>query len=143
MAKPELVPAAEQLYVEQLMNVADIAARLGVAEKTVRNWKSAGGWDEKRARVLGTDAAISNRIAQIAVRCAAIIEDMLQRNEVPPRHLFSFLLSYGAGAERARKYEEISAPPADTPAQNGVPSPEALRKAMEELGLESPKPPAQ
>jgi hypothetical protein len=136
MAKPELMPVAEEMFVAQLANVADIATRLQVSEKTVRNWKARGGWDEKRAASLGAGSAISDRQMHIAVRVADLIDKLLDEGEVPPRHLFAYLLGAGGGAERARRFEELSRPQQDEGPKQDGPNPETLREAMRILGLD-------
>ena len=45
--KPEYEPIAAQYFVEMQMTVSQIAKRLDVSEKTIHNWKKAGGWEEK------------------------------------------------------------------------------------------------
>ena len=54
MKKQVLMPAAERMYVVEQYTIDGIAEELGIAEKTVRLWKTEGNWDVKRQRLLKT-----------------------------------------------------------------------------------------
>jgi transposase len=41
-------PDAERLFIQDHCTVEEIAVRLRISEKTVRNWKAEGNWDTKR-----------------------------------------------------------------------------------------------
>jgi hypothetical protein len=132
--KDQHFAAAEEMFVARLMNVADIAEKLGLAEKTIRNWKAEGDWDRKRREAMYDGASIEESQRKIGVRVAELINTMLDEGEVPPRHLFSYLLGVGSGMQKARAYEE-SMPPADDPAAKKGPSVERMKQIMQELGL--------
>ena len=48
MKKQLLAESVAKLYIEKLMTLDNIAQRLNVNERTLRRWKSADKWDEKR-----------------------------------------------------------------------------------------------
>ena len=52
MKKQLLAESAAKLYIEKLMTLENIAQRLNVNERTLRRWKSADKWDEKRSEYL-------------------------------------------------------------------------------------------
>lgn len=135
MSKKDLhFATAEEMFVAKLMNVGDIADRLGLSEKTVRNWKAEGDWDRKRREAMYDGASIEESQRKIAVRISDLINRLLDEGEIPPRHLFAYLLGVGSGMQKARAYEESIAP-AEKPAASDTPTVEAARKAMETLGL--------
>lgn len=43
---------AEKLFIQGQLTIAEIESRLNVCEKTIRNWKAEGGWDEKKRKYL-------------------------------------------------------------------------------------------
>jgi hypothetical protein len=43
---------SERLFVQEQCTVADISSRLKLGEKTIREWKAEGKWDEKRKTYL-------------------------------------------------------------------------------------------
>jgi hypothetical protein len=133
--KDELAPRAEILFVENLMSVAAIAEKLGVPERTVRQWKQDGGWDEKRARSLDVGGTLKERMARIADKTAKLCEDLLDQGEVPERHLYSFIVQYGLGQQRLQEFERLSAPPEDEKETKRVPTEADIEKAKQLLGL--------
>ena len=90
MSKKDLhFATAEEMFVAKLMNVGDIADKLGLSEKTVRNWKAEGDWDRKRREAMYDGASIEESQRKIAVRISDLINRLLDEGEIPPRHLFA------------------------------------------------------
>ena len=52
MKKQLLAEFAAKLYIEKLMTLENIAQRLNLNERTLRRWKAADKWDEKRSEYL-------------------------------------------------------------------------------------------
>ena len=50
--KEQYEPLARQYYVEAQMSIAGIARHLKVTEKTLRDWRDKGKWDEQRVKFL-------------------------------------------------------------------------------------------
>ncbi|MFA5161161.1 MAG: phage terminase small subunit-related protein [Elusimicrobiales bacterium] len=77
MKKPALEPEARRLFVQEGMTFAGIAGTLGVSEKTVRLWKDAGGWEEKRSNFLKGKEQFHQELFDLARKLmVAISEDM-------------------------------------------------------------------
>jgi transposase len=55
---------AQQLYVRNGVLQQDIAALIGVSEKTISLWKNADGWDKQRAAVTTTKESELSRFYQ-------------------------------------------------------------------------------
>jgi len=51
MSKKEHTEFAKTLYIVHGMSLRDIAAKLGVSERTLQNWKTAGGWEAEKSRI--------------------------------------------------------------------------------------------
>ena len=45
-------PEAERLYIQEQNTLNEISSRLRISEKTIRNWKAEGGWDDKKQEYL-------------------------------------------------------------------------------------------
>lgn len=133
MAKKDLIPQAEALFVQDLFRVADIATRLGISERTVRTWKEQGDWDRKRAERLAVDQSLAERQRSLAMRILDRVNEMLDEGETPPRHLLAFVVSVAGGMERARSYEQSA--PVQEEKQAAGPNPDAIKQAMQLLGL--------
>lgn len=56
---PETINQARVLYIQHGKNILEIAAIMGVNEKTIRGWKQKGAWDEQKDQYQKT--GISNR----------------------------------------------------------------------------------
>jgi hypothetical protein len=142
MAKREaLMPLAEELYVGKLYNIQAVADKLGVSEKTIRTWKQAGGWEQKRRALMQDTTSIADGQRAIAVRILELINKLLDAGEEVPRHYLSYLVQVGSGAAKARDYELSSAPdPAPIESEKPAgPSAESIRQAMEILGWQPPQ----
>lgn len=73
MKKQIFYEEAERLYTVEFQTIDYIAKKLGLAEKTVRNWKKEGNWDEKRnanktAERFADSDALKIKIAELSKR---------------------------------------------------------------------------
>jgi len=51
MSKKEHTEFAKTLYIVHGMSLRDIASKLGISERTLQNWKTAGGWEAEKSRI--------------------------------------------------------------------------------------------
>jgi len=51
MSKKEHTEFAKRLYIVDNMSIRDISAKLCVSERTLQNWKTAGGWEAEKNRI--------------------------------------------------------------------------------------------
>lgn len=93
MSKEALLsPEAERLYVIEQCSLAEIASRLAVAERTLRNWKEKGGWDDKRRAYLGSRKSFHEDLYEFARDLMATIrDDWKAEREVSPSRLYSLI----------------------------------------------------
>lgn len=94
MAKADyLGPEAERLYVIEQCSMAEIASRLGVAERTVRNWKErAGNWDDKRRGYLASKQGFHEELYEFGRELLKSIRtDMAEGKEVSASRLYALL----------------------------------------------------
>ncbi len=74
MKKDLLLPAAERMFVIELATIDTIANELHIAEKTVRIWKKAGGWDSKRVKHLKVKTDFHSELYVLARKIMGLLE---------------------------------------------------------------------
>lgn len=92
MAKKQLYfNEAERLYVVEQSTIAEIASRLRLAEKTVRNWKDEGDWEKKRLQLLKEKQRFDEELYVFARKLLENIrKDMENDVKVDPGRLYAF-----------------------------------------------------
>jgi hypothetical protein len=136
MAKENLYgPEAERLYVTEQCTIAEIASRLRIAERSVRNWKEKGRWDEKRQAYLSSRRAFHEELYEFGQHLLRKIrEDEDAGREVAP-HRYHALMSICPNLTKIRDYEEVAKQRAEKP-RAGSPEKDAVKAVREVLGLE-------
>ena len=82
---------AERLYVTEQYTLESIAARLGIAERTVRSWKDEGGWEEKRKQMLEQKEAFHSELYSFArALMASIKNDMENGGKTDAHKMYTF-----------------------------------------------------
>lgn len=113
MAKTDLQPLAERLYVSEQCTLAEIAKRLNVAERTIRNWKEkakadGGDWDLKRQNLLASRQSFHEELYDLARDIASSIrEDLKEGREVAPSRM-SFLARLLPQLVHVKDYEAVA-----------------------------------
>jgi len=81
MSKKELYyTEAEQLYITQQLTLKEIASRLKLNEKTIRNWKTKD-WDIKRKQFLKNQESLHEKSYNLKQMLLSSIEHDLEREE--------------------------------------------------------------
>lgn len=125
MAKTDLLPLAEHLYVNEQCSLAEIAKRLDVAERTIRNWKDkarreGGDWELKRQNLLASRQSFHEELYDLARDIASSIrEDIKAKREVSPSRM-SFLARLLPQLVHVKEYEAV-AREKDAPSGGGKP----------------------
>lgn len=81
MSKTNLQPDAMRMYVQEGMTLEGIAGALGIVEKTVRLWRDAGGWEEKRTNYLKGREQFHQELFRLAQKLAEQINTALEANK--------------------------------------------------------------
>lgn len=137
MAKKQFLFAeAERLYVSEQMTLVEIAARLSVSERALRNWKSVGGWDTKRTQFLTDRQSLHQELYEFTrLLMRNIKEDFEGKQQVDAGRLYTLtrLLSH---IQKVKDYEDdvVSTDTEQKPEREGL-SEEALQKIEELMGL--------
>lgn len=135
MAKKELVPKAEEMYLKGAFSFKEIAEQLQLAEKTVRLWADAGGWREKRAALLEARRSLDTRLYELANNLMDSIErDYAEGAEVDPRRLDA-LTRIVDKIQAAHKYASTRKSEEKQAEQSDGLSDEALQKIEQSLKI--------
>lgn len=88
--KAYLFQEAERLYVHEQNTPAEIAAKLGVSERTVHNWLKEGSWKEKRSQYLASRRAFHEELYEFARHLMrSIMNDMQGGQKVDTGRLYT------------------------------------------------------
>jgi uncharacterized protein YjcR len=110
LAKADILgPEAERLYVIEQCSLAEIASRLMVAERTVRNWKEkAGDWEDKRRAYLGSRQSFHEELYEFARELLKKVrEDMAEGKEVSANRLYA-LMRLIPNLVKVKDYEAVA-----------------------------------
>jgi uncharacterized protein YjcR len=133
--KAELFATAEAMFVQQFATVAAIAEQLGIAEKTVRNWKAEGNWDAKRQELLKRSGSIADEMYELGMNLLALAKKDVAEGREPSRHILTFIVQCGRGAEQAKRFEEASKPIEEDVKPVTAITEESLAATKKKLGL--------
>jgi len=92
MAKKALYfTEAERLYVIEQCTLSEIASRLRIAERTVRNWKEEGDWERKRLQYLQSRQSFHEELYEFTRQLMkSIKDDMDAGKEVSTGKMYTF-----------------------------------------------------
>ena len=90
MKKQLLAESAAKLYIEKLMTLENIAQRLNVNERTLRRWKSADKWDEKRSEYLKSNTTFHEDLYKFGRNLLDSIQnDMAKGEKIEPARMYA------------------------------------------------------
>lgn len=92
MKKHLYMAEAERMYVTDQMTIAEISERLKLAEKTVRNWKTEGGWDDKRIKHLQERSTAHEELYKLSrLLMRSISDDLENGREISQSRMYAFV----------------------------------------------------
>ena len=90
MKKQMLANDAAKLYIEKLMTLENIAKQLNVNERTLRRWKSADKWDEKRLEYIKSNTTFHEDLYKFGRSLLdSIMTDMNNGEKVEPARMYA------------------------------------------------------
>lgn len=102
-----LVADAERLYVIEQMTIEEIAEKLKVNEKTIRNWKTEGNWDLEKIQYVKSKQMFHEDLYNFARKLMATIEDSFEKGErVDPGRMYAFMRMLPM-ITKIKEYEDI------------------------------------
>ena len=79
---------AERHFVAEQCTIEEIASKLKLSEKTVRNWKAEGDWETKRLQCIKSKQAFHAEMYELTRALASSIKDDINaRIEISPSRL--------------------------------------------------------
>jgi hypothetical protein len=126
---------AERLYVIEQCGILEIASRLRLGEKTIRNWKAEGNWEEKRAQYLSSRRSFHEELYEFGKELLRSIRDDLRAGvRVDPGRMYMAHALIN-DVKKVKDYEEV----ANQKGKDGdkKANPDDVLKTMEQLlGIE-------
>lgn len=134
-------PEAERLYVHEQCSHADIAARLGISERTIGTWAREGDWTTRRRNYLAQRKAFHEELYEFTRLLLGVVKDDLtkvQNGELPEissSKVYALiklipLLTKTKEYEEAGKKLEAAVPEAKTDQLTGEQLADILRTAL-------------
>ncbi len=108
--KAELFSEAERLYVQEHLGQADIAERLGVAERTVRYWANEGNWAERRGNFSEATGKTHEKLYKLIQVLTDKAIESAEKGEEPSQSQLYFIGKMAPLLLKLQNYEESSAP---------------------------------
>lgn len=104
--KVELYPEAERLYVQEQLGQADIAQRLGIAERTVRYWASEGNWAARRGSFAEATGATHEKLYKLIQSLTDKAIQSCQDGEEPSQAQLYFIGKMAPLLLKLKTYEQ-------------------------------------
>ena len=102
-----LIADAERFYIVEQMTIEEIAAKLKVNEKTVRNWKCEGNWDAQKQQFVQSKQMFHEDLYNFARKLMATIEESFEKGEkVDPGRMYAFMKMLPM-ITKVKEYEDI------------------------------------
>jgi len=121
-------PEAEKLYITEHYTIENIAKKLNINEKTIRNWKKEGSWDIKKAQYLKEKQSFHEELYIFARKLMQSMNIELEIGEQPSPQRLNALAKIIPLLPKTKEYEELSKQQS-TPAEQQK-SPEEILKIV-------------
>ena len=115
---------AKMLYVMHGMSLTEIAAELGIAYRTLQNWKTSGEWQKERSKFVRTKENMSHSLSVELANIVNSIERKHAAGEEIDMELYKHIGTLVKSIEVSRK-NEMNSP---KPKQSKLNTSEALEK---------------
>jgi hypothetical protein len=126
---------AERLYVYEFLGIEEVASRLNLGSRTIRNWKDENDWDKKKREYLKSKLAFHEELYEFARKLMySIQEDLASGEKVDPGRMFAFTRMLPL-ITKIKEYEDVAVKKEQTQENKGLT--EDIVKLIEEevLGI--------
>lgn len=97
---------AEKMYVEERIPISGIAIRLGVSEKTLRDWKAEGDWENKKKNYLKTQNSCNIEIYKLVLKLTKKVNEDIDQGIMPEASLLYTIKSLSSTLPKIKSYED-------------------------------------
>ncbi len=111
--KAELCAEAERLYVQEQLGQAEIALRLGIAERTVRYWATEGMWGDRREKFAEVTSKTSEKLYHLIQTLTDKAVEKCEAGEEPSQSQLYFIGKMAPLLLKLQSYEKEVDPPDD------------------------------
>jgi hypothetical protein len=127
---------AERLFVQEQLNPMQIAGKLKLGEKTVREWKSEGKWDEKRREYLQARKAFHEELYELSRALTKSVVDDINSGNEPGQGRVYLLKNLIGSLGKVKDYEDVRKEQESEGKSDQVPEEVLKRIQREVLGIE-------
>jgi hypothetical protein len=135
--KAELYAEAERLYVQERMNMDDIAVKMGRDPRSIRTWAAEGDWVGRRARFTEATGKTHEKLYVLIQKLTDKAIQSAEDGEEPSQSQLYFIAKMAPLLLKLQTYEETADKPAEetAPKKQGL-TEDTIRRIEEEiLGL--------
>jgi hypothetical protein len=97
---------AERLYVQENYTISEIVAKLRLSEKTIRNWKEDGDWENKKKRFMVSKQSFHEELFDFTrTLMKSLKEDLDAGRKIDTGRMYAFTQLCGK-LTNVKKYED-------------------------------------
>lgn len=97
---------AERLYVQENYTISEIVAKLRLSEKTIRNWKDDGDWENKKKRFMVSKQSFHEELFDFTrTLMKSLKEDLDAGRKIDTGRMYAFTQLCGK-LTNVKKYED-------------------------------------
>lgn len=97
---------AERLFVVEQLNLLEIANRIPVSERTLRNWKEEGDWDVKRSNYLSQRTSFHNELYDFTRELLTKVREDIAAGQDPNSGQLYTLMKLLDKLTKVKEYED-------------------------------------
>ncbi|MGI6394513.1 MAG: phage terminase small subunit-related protein [bacterium] len=105
---------AERLFVQENYTISEIVAKLRLSEKTIRNWKQDGDWDNKKKQFLTSKMSFHEELYDfVRTLMQSLREDLNAGRKIDTGRMYAFT-QLCSKLTNVKKYEDAKGKAAGT-----------------------------
>lgn len=97
---------AEKMYVEDRIPITGISKRIGVSEKTLREWRDEGEWENKKKNYLKTQNSCNIELYKLVLKLTQKVNDDIDQGIMPEAGTLYTIKSLTSSLPKMKSYED-------------------------------------
>lgn len=97
---------AEKLYIEDRIPLSGISSRLGITEKTLRDWKKEGDWEKKKIQLLKIQNSCNVELHKLVMNLTQKVNDDIASGVAPDAGTLYTIKSLASTLPKLKSYED-------------------------------------